>query len=94
MIDLPKVSKSYADGVSGRRTIKKIFGSLLLAAGVAMSGVGSADAAVAPASDSAQGTIVFTQAVNEDQVAYHRSHYSHQSHQSHRSHYSHYSSRW
>jgi len=98
MIDFPKVNKSFARGVSGRRSIKKIIGSLVIAAGIAVSGSGNVEASVPSGSDSsynAQGSIVFTPAtVTGDQVAYHQSHRSHYSHQSHRSHYSHYSSRW
>ena len=94
MIELPKVKKRADRSISGMTSIKRIVGSLVLAAGIAVGvgGAGDVEAAAPTSLSPAQGAIVFTPAaMPDDQVAYHRSHYSHQSH---RSHYSHYSSRW
>ena len=98
MIIFPKVTKSSARGVVGKRQVKKIIMSLAVAIGIAGSAVASGDtvanAAVTLANSgqaqSHQGAIVFIPSGLTLQLA---THYSHRSHSSHRSHYSHYSSR-
>ena len=102
MIEYPKVGKTAAHTVSGRKRIKKILASAVVAAGlagaVAIWGADAANASASPSvnmSNNAQGALLFVPATqNGERVAYHQSHRSHYSHYSHRSHQSHYSSRW
>ena len=96
MVGFPKVTKGSAQVVSGRKRVKKILGSLAVAAGI--TGVvvaGTADtakAAISPDASvigSAEGALVFVSAEQaEGSIAYHQSHRSHYSHRSHQSHYS------
>jgi|ETNmetMinimDraft_20_1059909.scaffolds.fasta_scaffold295870_1 hypothetical protein len=95
MGSFPEVTKNSVQAVPGRKRVRKILGSLAVAAGITgVAVVGAADMAKAAVSlgPSAEGALVFAPAeLAEGSIAYHSSHSSHWSHSSHMSHYS---SRW
>lgn len=102
MLDLPKVRKTAAKGMTRREKVKKVLLGVVVGVGVAVAGSLGGQSAQAAISDGATierleaGALLFQPPTLEDDTVAqhysHRSHYSHSSHSSHRSHYSHYSS--